>query len=170
MNGQKYVGDGPPEAIEAALERGGASAADAPIATHGQVDDMATLRAIASLYGEAAIDAERDWYCAPRSDPGKKIRALDRVSDLRTAANDIAGLWGLLSAHAILRPVSDHLGNLVAHRRLRMGAWARVVAEDVRLRLAGDMGRPLPASPPPDEVPQEEPCESGGIDLDLTAP
>jgi hypothetical protein len=97
---------------------------------HGYGSDLDALRVIARLYAESALDALAVVYLASDDDRG---RALDQWSALNQAAEELGRTWASGVAHGVrLRTTAEAL------------EWRAIVTEDVRARLAGDMGRPLP--------------------------
>ncbi len=139
------------------IERATCSAAHAErfaagfvLPAHGYESDVAALRAIVSLYSEAALDARRDYFAKSTAD------LLDWQGKLADAADKLGSAWAWATIRAgsleeQLAHLGDTYGNAAAadsdeHEAwaVRRAAWLRLVANDVRARLAGAMGRPLP--------------------------
>jgi len=125
---------------------------------HGYESDAAALRAVVTLYSEAAIDARPAFSTAADGDFPHDCRderppagvALNRLSDLNTARDELRDVWSAAVVYgdhptlADVRRCLAHLGDGYTGRR---AAWLVTVGADVLSRLGGDAGRPLPASP-----------------------
>jgi hypothetical protein len=114
--------------------------------THGYESDLAALRAIITLYSEAAIDAGR-WVT------GKMATRSGRHNDLTTAKGWLEGIWAISDTDQDMRSIFEvEVAALQRSTSVRsmgpaMTKWMAMVVDDVKARLGGDMGRPLPDSP-----------------------
>lgn len=117
---------------------------------HGYASDVDALRVFASQWSEATIAALGDYYGSPDATTKDASLALCRRWVLtRKAADDVGAIWARVAHRAEEARAAALEAELVA---LTVGAhappshqrWGAAVAADLRARLAGDVGRPLP--------------------------
>lgn len=124
---------------------------------HSYATDLDALRAIVTLYTEAATESVRDYYAACAAQPGlfdpfaptgDMETALRELSFRTEAASVLQTIWAQSCARPTLT-IGDRIGR-VGHDCNDPGraAFLRTAAADVLERLRGDMGRAMPLARP----------------------